>query len=146
VLLAEFFARRFCCEYGKPQKLLAPGAEAWLMDRSWPGNVRELENLIHRAVALSDEAWLDPTRVDEAEREGAEGREPRAGLTEQGFREAKARAIAEFERAYIVELLARAQGNLSLAARLAGKERSRLGRLVKKHGLERAAFAPNALA
>jgi DNA-binding NtrC family response regulator len=56
-------------------------------------------------------------------------------LTQVGFREAKARAIAEFERAYVAELLTRSGGNISLAARLAGKERSRLGRLVRKYRL-----------
>ena len=62
------------------------------------------------------------------------------GLTDVAFREAKARAIAAFERAYISELLARARGNVSLAARLAGKERSRLGRLVRKYSLSTTAF------
>ena len=37
--------------------------------------------------------------------------------------------------------LRRTGGNISLAARLCGKERSGLGKLVKKHGLERLAFA-----
>jgi DNA-binding NtrC family response regulator len=49
------------------------------------------------------------------------------------FREAKARAIAEFEFAYVREVLWRAGGNVSLAARLAGKERSRFNRLVRKY-------------
>jgi len=62
-------------------------------------------------------------------------------LTESGFREAKACAIAHFERAYIVELLSRTRGNISQAARISGKERSRLGKLAKKYGLERIAFA-----
>jgi DNA-binding NtrC family response regulator len=65
------------------------------------------------------------------------------GLTDVAFREAKARAIAAFERAYISELLTRARGNVSLAARLAGKERSRLGRLVRKYSLSTTAFKGN---
>jgi transcriptional regulator of acetoin/glycerol metabolism len=39
-----------------------------------------------------------------------------------------------------MELLARTRGNISQAARVSGKERSRLGKLVKKYGLERDAF------
>jgi len=62
-------------------------------------------------------------------------------LTDRGFREAKARVIADFERNYVTELLARSHGNLSEAARVAGKERSRFGRLVKKYGLARETFA-----
>jgi DNA-binding NtrC family response regulator len=57
------------------------------------------------------------------------------------FQDAKASAIARFERAYFTELLARTRGNISQAARISGKERSRLGKMLKKYGLERAAFA-----
>ena len=65
-------------------------------------------------------------------------------LTQSRFQEAKASAIARFERAYIVELLARTRGNISQAARISGKERSRLGKLVKKYGLERTSFVGEA--
>lgn len=53
------------------------------------------------------------------------------------FAEAKAEAIEAFERRYLMAVLNQAGGNLSLAARLAGKERSRFCRLVRKHGLQR---------
>jgi DNA-binding NtrC family response regulator len=139
-LLAETFVRRFCRQYRKPSMTLHPDAMTHLAAREWPGNVRELENLIHRAVVLTDGAVL---RVDPAP--GPADRELRPEpLTVRGFREAKARAIALFEKAYLAELLARTRGNLSLAARLSGKERSRLGKLVKKHGLARAQFSGDA--
>jgi DNA-binding NtrC family response regulator len=79
-------------------------------------------------------------RRDDAKRAG----EPAtmAPLSALSFREAKARAIAGFETAYLRELLEIAQGNVSLAARLAGKERSRFNRLVRKHRLEAKAFRP----
>lgn len=59
-----------------------------------------------------------------------------------GFREAKARAIADFEIAYLRTLLLRAKGNVSLAARLAGKERSRFNRLIRKHRIVARDFRP----
>ena len=46
---------------------------------------------------------------------------------------APARAIADFEREYVRHLLLQSGGNVSLAARLAGKERSRFNRLVRKY-------------
>lgn len=58
------------------------------------------------------------------------------------FREAKARAIATFESAYLRTLLRRTEGNVSLAARLAGKERSRFNRLVRKHRIVARDFRP----
>lgn len=58
------------------------------------------------------------------------------------FREAKACAIAEFESAYLRNLLRRAEGNVSLAARLAGKERSRFNRLLRKNRIVASEFRP----
>jgi transcriptional regulator of acetoin/glycerol metabolism len=58
------------------------------------------------------------------------------------FREAKACAIAEFESAYLRNMLQRAKGNVSLAARLAGKERSRFNRLLRKHRIIAGDFKP----
>jgi DNA-binding NtrC family response regulator len=140
--LAETFVRRFCRQYRKPSMTLHPDATSHFAARGWPGNVRELENLIHRAVVLTDGAVL---RIDPTPGSADPGVEVRPGaLTVRGFREAKARAIALFEKAYLAELLARTRGNLSLAARLSGKERSRLGKLVKKHGLARAQFSGEA--
>ena len=52
----------------------------------------------------------------------------------KSFRSAKQDAIEMFERAYIQELIARHQGNVTQAAREAGKERRAFGRLVKKYG------------
>jgi DNA-binding NtrC family response regulator len=94
-------------------------------------------------VLLADGAVL---RIGPSAGSGDPGADVRSGglLTARGFREAKARAIAAFEKAYLAELLARTRGNLSLAARLSGKERSRLGKLVKKHGLARARFSGEA--
>ena len=51
------------------------------------------------------------------------------------FREAKAKAVAEFERTYLSQLLGKAGGNISFAARISGKDRSALNRLVRKYGL-----------
>ena len=138
-LLAETFLRRFGRQYGLAPKSLDADSVQFLSEHRWPGNVRELENLIHRHFLLSDSAVirLVPERAQEHT-------PPAATVT---FREAKAHAIAEFERHYLAALLARASGNLSLAARLSGKERSRLCKMVKKYGLDRKHFlVPDSLA
>jgi len=139
VVLAERFLRRLELQYCKPPRSIAPEAISRLIGHDWPGNVRELENLIHREFLLTDEPamhlrCLDPrSGTDSAPADSSR-------LTELSFRKAKATAIARFERAYITELLSRCRGNISLAARMSGKERSRLGKLVKKYGLERESF------
>jgi two-component system response regulator GlrR len=137
-LLAEALLRRLSAQYGAPIKALHVDTVAFLSAYNWPGNVRELENLIQREFLLEDGPTI---RVATALGSAVRTERSRSGaLTEDRFQAAKARAIAEFERAYICELLSRTRGNISLAARLSGKERSRLGKLVKKYGLDREHF------
>ena len=149
IVLAQAFLRKLCAQYGARQRSIHTAALARLKAYGWPGNVRELENLVHREFLLTDDMELRfetigdtvaPASAAEPNRDPG----PPAVLTDVGFREAKARAIADFERAYISELLERAHGNVSLAARLAGKERSRLGRLVRKYSLSTKAYKPGA--
>ena len=52
----------------------------------------------------------------------------------------KPKVIEEFEHAYLSELLAAHQGNISKAARAAKKERRAFQRLLMKHGLDRRVF------
>lgn len=155
VLLAEAFLQRTSERYGVSAKVLHADAPSTLKAYHWPGNVRELENFILREFLMTDEHELrcesllekcvDRTAhsaTDESFDESfiepdasTEVSETSGKLTALTFRVAKARMIEKFERAYVSELLARAGGNVSLAARLAGKERSRLGRLVRKYRL-----------
>jgi len=136
VLLAERFVRRFAAHYKLAVKPLDAAARQYIERHDWPGNVRELENLVHRSLVLSDGPSVSfPNAVSDTDAGPADASIVRP------FSEAKARAIAHFERTYVIELLRRTKGNISLAARLCGKERSRLGKLMKKHGLERVAFA-----
>ena len=53
-LLINHFLARFSVENGKPARQIAPETLRPLMDYGWPGNVRELENVIERAVVLSN--------------------------------------------------------------------------------------------
>lgn len=145
VLLAEVFLQRLAGQYRRPCKRLHPDAVSRLLDYSWPGNVRELENLIHREFLMTDGEVIDLHCLDlmNAPRKHArDGTFKR--LTASRFQDAKASAIAHFERNYLAELLLRTHGNISQAARISGKERSRLGKLMKKYGLERMAFARDA--
>jgi DNA-binding NtrC family response regulator len=136
-LLAEAFLRRLSVRHDTPARTLHHDALTFLRTYAWPGNVRELENLIQREFLLSDD---DQIRIAPAgATPGGDFDSPSMG-TDDTFQQAKARAIAQFERAYIGELLERTRGNVSLAARLCGKERSRLGKLLKKYGLDRADF------
>jgi len=142
VLLAEIFLKRLAEQYRRPLKRLYEDAVTRLTNYGWPGNVRELENLMHREFLMNDGDVVH-LRGLPAPRERNRGELERP-MTTCRFQDAKASAIARFERDYICELLSRTRGNISQAARISGKERSRLGKLVKKYGLERMAFARDA--
>ena len=133
LLLASTFLERFRQQYRTDAKRLDAASVEHIVRYVWPGNVRELEHTLHRAFLLSssDTISLGVAVADEA---------ARARRSVHPFAEAKARVIAEFERSYVQEVLQEAKGNLTRAAQLAGKERSRFGKLVKKYGLHRDSF------
>ncbi len=57
--LAHALLQRICAESGQVTPELSPGAIAWLQACDLPGNVRELENLLQRALALSNGTTLE---------------------------------------------------------------------------------------
>ncbi len=141
VILAQEFSRCFAREYGKPVRALLPRTVDAFLGYSWPGNVRELQNLIHRQFLISDTDSIDVT--DPKNDSGAGDDQPALSSSSDAncdFKTAKAHAIARFEKSYLSALLRRANGNVSRAARISGKERSALGKLMKKHGLAREQF------
>lgn len=132
-LLAQHFLA--VCEerFHQGRKTLHPETQAWMERHSWPGNVRELEHFIYREYLLADGAVIR-AEIPESPQEAASD-DLEACLREPNYRQAKAQAMANFERTYLARLLDLAEGNVSLAARLAGKERRSLGKLLKKYGL-----------
>lgn len=132
VELAQQFLSHLSDHYRKPAKHLHPASLAFLRAHTWPGNVRELENLIHREFLMNDgnELLLGSQHV-------APPVQDAAPLSTSRFREAKAHVIAKFERDYVREMMNLTKGNVSQAARFAGKERSAFGRLLRKHGMGR---------
>lgn len=139
-VLAEAFLRRFSQQYGTPVKVVDPDSLRVLNAYGWPGNVRELENLIQRECLLSPGEIIRIASV-EGEYQASERRLPEAAIAyDDTFKTAKARAIAEFEQDYMRALLRKTAGNLSLASRLAGKDRSDLGKLLRKYGIDRTQF------
>lgn len=135
--LTEHFLGQMQERYDGPDRRLEPGAWAAMAQHAWPGNVRELENRIHRAYLLAREAGITEEDLDLPNADGASTGEL---LDDAPFAIAKARLVAEFERDYIRAVLAKTEGNLSAASRLARKERRAFARLVEKHGIDRREF------
>ncbi len=131
--LAAWFLEACDKRFGLGRKVIHPQSLAWMGSYRWPGNIRELENILYREYLLSEGPvmWIEAPKGLVAA--PLESPEPTSGdLT---FNRAKAQAVEAFERGYLLGLLDTARGNISLAAKLAGKERRSLGKLLKKHGL-----------
>jgi len=135
--LANQFLGQFCKTSGKAVLGISSAAMLILQKYRWPGNVRELKNAIHRAVSLTDCNQITPLDLPQHILEAVRG----ASLPAVGtFRLEKARAIRDFERAYLSKLLVETGGNVSEAARRSGMRRSALHRLLARHGLQTAEF------
>jgi DNA-binding NtrC family response regulator len=128
--LARVFLGRLVNQYSRPQARLSAASLLFLRTHAWPGNVRELENMVHRAFLLSDNDEIDVGAATRLHTPQAP-----AIAQPQGFRTAKQKAVGEFERQYLADLLQQTRGNMTRAALLAGQDRSAFGRLVRKHGL-----------
>jgi DNA-binding NtrC family response regulator len=112
----------------------SPGALQKLTLYAWPGNVREMEGVIQRAVILHP-----PSILQARDLELSMPHED-VVLEAVNLQEAKNRAIVQFERTFLANLLSAHHGNVSHAAKAAGKERRSFQRLLHKHGLKGAEF------
>ncbi len=124
-----------------------------LQRHRWPGNVRELRNFVERAAMLSTEnrletRYLVPPSFGDTQTESPADDAPSRDATDAAlsdldtdlpFKDAKARLVDAFERAYWSKLLERTNGNISAAARIAGIHRKSAEYLLKKLDLRSSA-------
>jgi two-component system, NtrC family, response regulator GlrR len=131
--LAQAFLRRFCAQIGRPALKFSARAFQTLESYRWPGNVRELESVVQRAAILAESSVIDAPDLElpEADKHTA---------TTAAFEQAKRRAIDGFQRSYLTQLLAEVDGNVSRAARQAGKDRRTFQRLLHKCNLNAADY------
>ena len=133
-LLAEYFTERFSREMGRTVvPALNHATYRILADYDWPGNVRELQNVIRRAIALSEADELSPKDLPVALIAAAESNH---GKSSRGFFEMRNDHMARFEREYLASLLARHNGNVKESSSEAKVPRATLYRLLKAHELD----------
>jgi two-component system response regulator GlrR len=125
----EPLALHFAREAGVPP--LPPALIEDLKSRVFRGNARELRNAIQAFAAVGKIPAAPPDAVamtPDAFYEGAV--DPTRPYAEQ-----KELVVAEMTRVYLRGVLAYANGNQAAAARIAGLDRTHLGRLLAKHGM-----------
>lgn len=62
-LLSDYFLNRHAGRMNIAVEYISPSAMNRLLDYSWPGNVRELENVIERAVVLTEKKTVLPENL-----------------------------------------------------------------------------------
>ena len=134
----EMLVRHFAMELTGSEELpLSQETLAALAVQHWPGNVRELRSAVERAVAFGA-AELASMLDEPAAAQPAASVAP-APIADDAplerYRDAKAHAIAAFERAYLAKLIERSGGNASEAARQARMDRPYLLALLRRYGL-----------
>ncbi|MGA2718962.1 MAG: sigma-54 dependent transcriptional regulator [Candidatus Acidiferrales bacterium] len=127
--LVKFFLEKFGKESDVPPKSLTPDAMKLLMDFRWPGNVRELENVIQRAITLSEKTTLDVSDIH------LDSRTPRANSSTNSFVLPEGMTLDQWEQETIREALKRANGNKSQAARMLGLSRNALRYRLSQMGV-----------
>ena len=127
-LLASHFLTKLCTEMNKGKMKFSDGALQKLMQHHWPGNIRELQNEIEAAVIMADQDIITADMI----------------LYSQLPAETKPKSLRiakkDFEKNYLQQLLELTRGNVSQAARLAGKYRADFYDLLKKYKLKPADF------
>ena len=126
-LLVEHFVRLSAAQLNMPAPRLADEAMALLASYDWPGNIRELQNIVERAVLLSDGEAVGAIQL------------PReiAGETAEPVVEKTESSLWGYEKALIVKALKDAGWNQTRAARTLGISRDNLRYRIKKFAIAR---------
>lgn len=123
-LLADHFLRQAAARHKPFVRSFAHEAMKRLTAASWPGNVRQLVNVIEQCVALTSTPVINESLVEQA-LEGENTALPTF---------AEARGL--FELNYLRKLLQITKGNVTHAARMAGRNRTEFYKLLSRHELD----------
>jgi two-component system NtrC family response regulator len=129
-ILVDHFIQRYAMENQKNIQGVSREARDRLLRYDYPGNVRELENIIERAVVISQDPVISTPDLPFQECLDVDdtGEPGRTGTLHE--------AMENLERRMIQEALEQAESNQSQAARLLGLSERMLRYKLKKYGLK----------
>lgn len=134
LLLAEHFINKFTAELRKRKMRFEPKTKKILQNYRWPGNIRELQNIIERAVILTEGDTIHPEDI--GIKESLEGIESEIEITDKmSLKEASKIGKRIAEKKLISSILLRTGGNKSKAAKILGMSYKTLLERIKEFGL-----------
>src|SRR3989304_3671808 len=114
---------------GNPGKGFSPAAMEALLAYEWPGNVRQLENVIERAVIMTAGETIEKAAL------AAEVLVLSAAPSEDHLHLPLKKAKEKLERDYLLSILKRHFGNVSLAAEEAGIHKTHFYQKLRQYGI-----------
>lgn len=120
--LADFFLERSVSKYDKPEKGFSEDARQTMLSYTWPGNIREMENMIERAVILSDKDTISAYELN-------------LSPIDDETIEAEDFQLSDMEKLMVERTLHKHRGNISKAAEELGISRAALYRRIEKYKL-----------
>jgi len=132
ITLADHFVAGFAKEAGKEIKRISTPALNMLMSYNWPGNVRELENVVERAVILTEDDVIHGCNLPPSLQISV--------LTDSVYKGNLEAKLASVEYEMLVEALKTHHGNMTEAARELGLTRRIMGLRLGKFNLDYKTF------
>jgi two-component system, NtrC family, response regulator HydG len=134
-LLAQQFLGKFAQQFKKKARRFSQQALHALEEHAWPGNVRELENVVQRAVVLSDDLTVDLNQLPAAMRGGrgvALSERTDAGQLSRSYED----EVKRFKRSLVLRALRECGWRKAECARSLGVARGYLHRLINQLGIQ----------
>ncbi len=132
-MLAAHFIEKFNKKNGKNVKGISKEAMEVLKRYNWPGNIRELQNVIERAMSLTESNYIASLDLPDHVLAGTDSG---TYIKDLPFKQAKRKWLDAFEKKYFADVLKESNGNVSRAAQKAGIDRKTIYRIFKKHDME----------
>jgi len=121
--LSDYFLKKYASKFKRAAESIDNDAMEMLKNYSWPGNVRELENVIERAVALSDDKLLTKSDIFLHGTYSADIKEEKFSVI----------PLADMEKKLIYKALEKCNGNKTKAAEMIGVTSRTLRNKLKEY-------------
>jgi len=132
-LLVQHFLEKYGQENERPHLEFSPEALDLLMDYDFPGNVRELENVIERAVVLSNGSRIGADLIPDHVRRAPSFQMPQVVVPPEGV--SLKEVTAAYERQWIESALEAAGGVQKRAAELLKIKPTTLNEMIKRYDI-----------